>query len=221
MKPSARMANSSPPSRATVSVGRRDDWRRAAHGAEELVARLVTVAVVHELEAVHSRGSRRRSRSLSRRSARLKICARRSMKRTRLGRPVRASWRASWMSCSSARLRSVMSVCEPDMRVARPSAVAHRQAPGEHPPVARRPRGAPGAPAGSARCGPPRGRAICASRWGRSSGWTRSSHREGWPGDLLPPRSRAWSATSGSSRRCPSRRSQSQRPSFEPRAARA
>ena len=44
------------------------------------------------------------------------------MKSERFGRPVSASWSASCASFSSENLRSVMSVCEPAMRVARPLA---------------------------------------------------------------------------------------------------
>ena len=76
---------------------------------QELVAGHVAEAVVDDLEAVEveeehgeavalrplrSAGSRGRSRS---------------MNRARLGRPVSASWKASWSSCSSAILRGVMS----------------------------------------------------------------------------------------------------------------
>ena len=87
--------------RATVSDGRRAASRAPEICDQQLVAHQMAEAVVDDLEAVEVEeedGGRcvrpRRERSIDWR--------RRSMNSARLGRPVSASWKASWRSCSSA-----------------------------------------------------------------------------------------------------------------------
>ena len=94
---SSRTVNSSPPSRATVSPGRRHASRRARDGDQQLVADHVAEAVVDHLEAVEveeqhgeqvlagAGGRERRTR-----------CASAVEEQGAVRQAVSASWNASW-----------------------------------------------------------------------------------------------------------------------------
>ena len=89
---SSRIANSSPPKRATTSPGRSAPARRIATAYQQLVARAVAERVVDDLEVVdvdeEDRRGRRRGSWRDGPAPRL----RRARQRARLGRPVSGSW---------------------------------------------------------------------------------------------------------------------------------
>ena len=96
-------------------------FQAACDRLEQLVAAGVAEAVVDDLEAVEVE-EQHRGAALAGwwRWARRIDWSRRSTNRTRLGRPVSASWSASCWSRRSASRRSVTSVIEPTIRIARP-----------------------------------------------------------------------------------------------------
>ena len=110
---SSRIVNSSPPRRATVSPGRTAVLRAELSSTRRRSPTLWPRLSLTSLKRSTSRNTTAnmplwwpRAMAPCRRAS---AACRRSMKRARLGRPVRASWKASCWSCSSARRRSVTS----------------------------------------------------------------------------------------------------------------
>ena len=116
--PLRRRRNSSPPTRATVS-----SWRMQRRSRSATLTRSSSPAEWPRVSFTRLKWSRSRNMTTS---ACLRRCAwriaseRRSLKRTRFGRSVRASWFAWCQRCCSARLRSVMSIRLPSMTVSPP-----------------------------------------------------------------------------------------------------
>ena len=103
---------------------------------QQLVADQVAEAVVDDLEAVEVEEEDGEAACSGCRRARAMRLAQAVHEQRAVGQAgERVVEARAWRSCSSARLRSVMSVCEPAMRVAVPSRVAHRHAAAEHPAV--------------------------------------------------------------------------------------
>ena len=96
--------NSSPPSRATVSLSRRAPLQRSAERLEQEVAALVPERVVHVLEAVEV-DEHHGQPAVSSRLPASSAWWTRSWNSVRFGSPVRPSWRA-WWRFSSAWWRS-------------------------------------------------------------------------------------------------------------------
>ena len=105
--PSSSKANSSPPNRARVSLGRMTSAKRTATSCSSWSPASCPRLSFTCLKP--SRSSSRTASTSSDRSDRARAWSRRSRKRARFGRPVRLSWKACWVSCSSSRIRSVMS----------------------------------------------------------------------------------------------------------------
>ena len=105
--PSIRMANSSPPSRATVSALRAQARNRSA-----TAMRSRSPSPWPRLSFTFLKSSRSRKRTvtgLPRRCASASAWLTRSRNRARLASPVSGSWNAWWVSCSSSRRRSLTS----------------------------------------------------------------------------------------------------------------
>ena len=117
--PKASTANSSPPSRATVSEGRMSFSSRRAIATSRRSPTEWPRLSLTVLKRSRSRNSTAKVPLWPRCSAESAI-PRRSRKRLRLARAVSPSWKASWTSCSSARLRAEMSLIEPAIRITRP-----------------------------------------------------------------------------------------------------
>ena len=105
--PSMTTTNSSPPRRATVSRRRTAPFRRTATSWSSLspvewpMESLMSLKRSRSMSSTAISSPSRRADSTER--------SRRSCSSRRLGRPVRASWKAWWRSCSSARFCSVTS----------------------------------------------------------------------------------------------------------------
>ena len=105
--PSSRIANSSPPKRATVSAGRTATSRRVPTSW-----RTVSPAAWPRLSFTVLKSSRSMNMTPMEgppRSERMIECCTRSAKRARLARFVTGSWKAWCASCSSNALRSLTS----------------------------------------------------------------------------------------------------------------
>ncbi len=105
--PVTRMANSSPPRRATTSPGRTELVSRLATMPEQLVADVVALRVVDRLEAVQVQEEHGRPRP--RASATFSAVSTFERNSDRFASPVSPSENACWVSCSSSRRRSDMS----------------------------------------------------------------------------------------------------------------
>ena len=105
--PSIRMANSSPPSRATVSALRAQARNRSATAMSSR-----SPSPWPRLSFTVLKSSRSRKRTVTgvpRRWASASAWLTRSRNRARLASPVSGSWNAWWVSCSSSRRRSLTS----------------------------------------------------------------------------------------------------------------
>ena len=104
---SIRIANSSPPSRATVSAARAQQRNRSA---AEISSR--SPSAWPRLSFTRLKSSRSRKSTVigwACRCARASAWLTRSRNSARLARPVSGSWNAWWVSCSSSRFRSLTS----------------------------------------------------------------------------------------------------------------
>ena len=104
---STRMANSSPPKRATVSLGRTAERSRAATSTSSSSPALCPSVSLTSLNPSRSRKYTAIGGDESARRA--SACWSRSLNRARLGRSVSESVKAWWVSCRSRLMRSVTS----------------------------------------------------------------------------------------------------------------
>ena len=177
--PFRRMANSSPPSRASASPGRRHDSSRRDDRDEQLVADQVAEAVVDDLEAIEIE-IQHREPLLTRRALALVEPAAEPLDEHARGCRGRSANRGS-RRCGAAPARSPARSCRSASRRCDRLAAA-RRAPrrrGRGTGGRCRPRGGCGARAGRPASCPARCASSAALSSAMSSGWTRSSHSSG------------------------------------------